>query len=73
MRSLPPPAPSLLAGMWRLLGRLSDTQKGLVEERLKSVDKDLAKRGLAPGCAHAVSLLQSAFAPSARRAEGWAV
>jgi hypothetical protein len=35
--------------VWRLLGRLSDQQKGLVEERLKSVDKDLAKKGLAPG------------------------
>jgi len=35
--------------MWKLLGRLSDQQKGLVEERLKSVDKDLAKKGLAPG------------------------
>lgn len=37
------------AGVWRLLGRLSDQQKGLVEERLKSVDKDLAKKRLAPG------------------------
>jgi hypothetical protein len=31
------------------LGRLSDQQKGIIEERLKTVDKDMVRRGLTPG------------------------
>jgi hypothetical protein len=37
------------AGMWKLLGRLTDQQKSLIEERLKYVDKELAKKGLRAG------------------------
>jgi hypothetical protein len=35
--------------MWRLLGKLTDQQKSLIEERLKYTDKELAKKGVRPG------------------------
>lgn len=35
--------------MWNLLGRLTDQQKTIIEERLKSMDKELAKDGRKPG------------------------
>lgn len=41
-------APSC-SGIWKLLGRLTDQQKGIIEERLKTVDKDMAKKNLSPG------------------------
>jgi hypothetical protein len=37
------------AGIWKMLGNLNGQQKGIVEERFKTVDKDLSKRGLAAG------------------------
>jgi hypothetical protein len=44
-----PAALPAAAGIWKLLGKLTDQQTGIIEERLKTVDKDLARRGLAPG------------------------
>ncbi|GMH42322.1 hypothetical protein BSKO_10241 [Bryopsis sp. KO-2023] len=35
--------------IWKLLGRLTDQQRSLIEERLKVRTKQLAKEGLAPG------------------------
>jgi hypothetical protein len=35
--------------MWRWLGKLTDQQRSLIEERLKYTDKELAKQGLKPG------------------------
>lgn len=34
---------------WALLGRLTDQQRSIVEERLKNVDKSLARQGLRAG------------------------
>ncbi|GAX77872.1 hypothetical protein CEUSTIGMA_g5314.t1 [Chlamydomonas eustigma] len=36
-------------GMWKWLGKLTDQQRSLIEERLKYTDKELAKQGLQPG------------------------
>ena len=35
--------------MWKWLGKLTDQQRSLIEERLKYTDKELAKQGLKPG------------------------
>lgn len=37
------------AGLWKRLGNLNSQQQGIIEERLKTMDKDLAKKGLAAG------------------------
>jgi hypothetical protein len=41
--------PHHAAGIWKMMGTLNGQQKGIVEERFKTVDKDLAKKGLAAG------------------------
>ena len=35
--------------MWKWLGKLTDQQRDLIQERLKYTDKELAKQGLKPG------------------------
>lgn len=37
------------AGIWKRLGQLNSQQQGIIEERFKTVDKDLAKKGLSAG------------------------
>ena len=44
-----PPTPVHRAAMWKWLGKLTDQQRSLIEERLKYTDKELAKQGLKPG------------------------
>ena len=46
---LTPPCPVHRAAMWKWLGKLTDQQRSLIEERLKYTDKELAKQGLKPG------------------------
>jgi hypothetical protein len=37
------------AGAWALLGRLTDQQRSIIQERFKQTDKQLARQGLAAG------------------------
>ena len=54
MRACALPVNTML-GVWKHLGRLTDQQKGIIEERLKTVDKEMARKGLAP-CFRAAAL-----------------
>lgn len=37
------------AAIWKMLGNLNGQQKGIIEERFKTVDRELSKKGLAAG------------------------
>lgn len=55
--------------MWPLLGKVSDQQKTIVEERLKALDKELAKAGKRAGYAARNAPPASSSAPQAAQAK----
>lgn len=55
---------SPLAAIWRQLGNLNGQQKGILEERFKTVDRDLSKKGLVAGYKRAAFEASAAAAAS---------
>lgn len=47
-----------------MLGNLNGQQKGIIEERFKTVDRDLSKKGLAPGWRRAAMEASTAATPA---------
>ncbi len=57
-------ADTLRAAVWDFLGRLSDQQKSLIEERIKTAGNKLSRQGLQPGYKMAEYGLAPAVRPS---------
>jgi len=57
------------AGIWKQLGNLNGQQKGMLEERFKTVDRELGKKGLAPGYRKAAFEANAAAANSLRSSQ----
>jgi hypothetical protein len=54
------------AALWKVLGNLNGQQKGIIEERFKTVDRELSKKGLAAGWRRAALEASAAAANSLR-------
>jgi hypothetical protein len=54
------------AAIWKMLGNLNGQQKGIIEERFKTVDRELSKKGLAAGWRRAALEASAAAANSLR-------
>lgn len=63
---------TLRAAIWDYLGRLSDQQKSLIEERIKSTGNKLSRQGLQPGYKMAEYGLAPAVGPSRFFPAPWA-
>lgn len=53
------------AAIWKMLGNMNGQQKGIVEERFKTVDRDLAKKGKVAGYKRAAFETSTAAANNA--------